>query len=136
MGSLMRREDWQERLIYAVEDARTRDFQWSRFDCITWAFDVRADLIGADTAEKWRGKYRCLNGGLRVMRKLGHASIADLVTAECGEPVPARMAQRGDLVQLQDTALGICMGAVAVTVEEGVGLVFVPMASALLAWRV
>lgn len=136
MGSLMRRQDWQERLIAAVEDSRTRDFQWSRFDCITWAFDVRAELIGIDTAQKWRGKYRCLNGGLRVMRKLGHASIEKLVTAECGEPVPARMAQRGDLVQLQDTALGICLGAIAATVEEGVGMVLVPMTSAVLAWRV
>jgi hypothetical protein len=136
MGPLTRCENWQERLIAAVEDARTRDFQWSRFDCITWAFDVRADLIGVDSAEKWRGKYRCLNGGLRVMRKLGHPSIEDLVTAECGEPIPVRTAQRGDLVQLQDTALGICLGAIAATVEEGVGLVLVPMISAVLAWRV
>jgi hypothetical protein len=136
MGPVIRRDDWQERLIALVEEAKARAFDWSRFDCVTWAFDVRADLIGIDGAEPWRGRYRCLNGGLRVMRKLGHASITDLVTAQCGEPISARLAQRGDLVQLQDTALGVCLGAIAATVEDGVGLVLVPMSLATLAWRV
>ncbi len=132
----MRCAGWEEILVEAVEEAKAKDFRWSVFDCVTWAFDVRARLTGIDAAVKWRGRYQCLTGGLRVLRNLGHLSIADLVTAECGAPVPPKSARRGDLVQLQDTALGVCLGSMAGTVEEGVGFSLVPMGHAIAAWRV
>lgn len=132
----MRCANWEEVLLQAVGEAQDRGFQWSRCDCVTWAFEVRARLIGDDPTPLWRGKYSCLTGGLRVLRRLGHASISDLVTAQCGAPVPVLTARRGDLVQLQATALGVCLGAMVATMEDGVGYTTCPLTDALAAWRV
>jgi len=55
------------------------------------------------------------------------------------EPVPAAMAQTGDIVMLPGRitggALGICNGSTAAVLEEGGAVAFVPMAEALHAWR-
>ena len=55
------------------------------------------------------------------------------------EPVPAAMAQTGDIVMLPGRitggALGICNGATAAVLAEGGAVTFAPMAEALHAWR-
>lgn len=137
----MRVDGWERVLAEAVDEARGRAFAWSVFDCMTWAFDVRMRLTGIDAARQWRGKYKTLAGGLRLLKRLGHDSFADLLTAECGPSVPALMARRGDLVLVArvdapDVAAGVCVGAQVATVTEGAGLVFVPLSLAVAAWRV
>jgi hypothetical protein len=133
---MSRKEGWEAALFNEVAAARHRAFEWSVFDCATWAFDVRYALTGIDTAVTWRGKYRNLAGGLRVLKRLGHKGYADLADAKIGPRVHVLSAQRGDIVLVGNPdAFGVCLGGTVATVAEG-GLVIVPRSSVTVAWRV
>jgi hypothetical protein len=129
---------WETVLAAAVDDARTRSFNWGTHDCATWAFDLRRELTGGDdTAALWRGRYRTARGAARVMRRLGWASMRQAGTALLGTPLAdVRLAQRGDLALSPDsTSFGVCLGAqVAFLAPEG--LTLRPLTSCALAWRI
>jgi hypothetical protein len=129
---------WEVLLAAAVDDARTRSFNWGTHDCATWAFDLRRDLLGGDdTAALWRGRYRTARGAARVMRRLGWASMPEAGVALLGMPLAnVRLAQRGDLMLSPDaTSFGVCLGAqVAFLAPEG--LTLRALTSCVLAWRV
>ena len=79
---------WEVLLAAAVDDARTRSFNWGTHDCATWAFELRRDLLGGDdTAALWRGRYRTARGAARVMRRLGWASMPEAGVALLGMPL-------------------------------------------------
>ncbi|CAN1576842.1 hypothetical protein MCELHM10_04027 [Paracoccaceae bacterium] len=133
-----RRPGWERRLAEAIEDARDRPFRWGRHDCATFAFDLRRHLTGSyDVAALWRGRYTTAPGAVRVMRRLGWSSLEAAGRELLGEPLASvHLAQRGDLV-LAGTGLGfgVCLGArVAGIAPEG--LVLVPLAACVLAWRI
>jgi hypothetical protein len=129
---------WEVLLAAAVDDARTRSFNWGTHDCATWAFDLRRDMLsGDDTAALWRGRYRTARGAARVMRRLGWASMPEAGVALLGMPLAnVRLAQRGDLMLSPDaTSFGVCLGAqVAFLAPEG--LTLRALTSCVLAWRV
>ena len=92
---------------------------------------------GEDIAALWRGRYTTHLGGLRVMRRLGWASVEDMGRALLGEPrATPLLAQRGDIV-LTDTGLGfgVVIGATAVGLAPE-GLTFAPLTSCRLAWPI
>jgi hypothetical protein len=128
---------WEVLLAAAVDDARTRSFNWGTHDCATWAFELRRDLLGGDdTAALWRGRYRTARGAARVMRRLGWTSMSEAGVALLGMPLAnVRLAQRGDLVLSPDaTSFGVCLGAqVAFLAPEG--LTLRALTSCALAWR-
>jgi hypothetical protein len=129
---------WEVLLAAAVDDARTRSFNWGTHDCATWAFELRRDLLGGDdTAALWRGRYRTARGAARVMRRLGWASMPEAGVALLGMPLAnVRLAQRGDLMLSPDaTSFGVCLGAqVAFLAPEG--LTLRALTSCVLAWRI
>lgn len=138
MGPQMKVTGWEVLLAAAVDDARTRSFNWGTHDCATWAFELRRDLLGGDdTAALWRGRYRTARGAARVMRRLGWASMPEAGVALLGVPLAdVRLAQRGDLVLSPDaTSFGVCLGAqVAFLGPEG--LTLRALSSCALAWRI
>lgn len=122
-----------------VDAGRGRPFAWSIHDCATFAFDVTGALVGRDPAAAWRGRYRSLASGLRVMKRLGHADFAAIPAAQGWPVVPVPAAGRGDLALLGADGLpafGVCLGARIVTVTESGGVHFVPLSAARLVWRV
>ena len=131
-------EHWERHLAEAVEAAREQPFIWGLHDCPTFAFETRMILTGGeDTAALWRGRYTTHLGGLRVMRRLGWASVEDMGRALLGEPrATPLLAQRGDIV-LTDTGLGfgVVIGATAVGLAP-VGLTFASLTSCRLAWPI
>jgi hypothetical protein len=129
----MKPEGWEVRLAQAIEAARQRPFVWGQHDCATWAFDVREALTGAPRPA-W--SYTTEAGGRRWMKRQGWNSFTEAATAILGEPVAPLMAQRGDIVLVDDPeAFGVCVGAQAAVVAP-VGLSFVPLRSCRMAWRV
>ena len=141
MGARMMRprvDQWERLLAAAIDTARAKPFVWGVHDCPTFAFEVRMILTGGeDDASLWRGRYTTALGGVRVMRRLGWASLEDMGSALLGVPRPSvLLAQRGDIV-LADTGLGfgICTGASAVGMATE-GIVTVPLSSCRLAWSV
>lgn len=129
---------WEYILADRLEAAQAQPFAWGAHDCATWAFDLRRDLTGgADVAAAWRGRYRTALGALRVMRRLGWPDLEAMGRDLLGDPlVTPLLAQRGDVVLGgQDPAFGVCAGARAAFVSPG-GLIFLPLADFLMAWRV
>ncbi len=135
---MARVDHWERRLAEAVEAARAKPFVWGLHDCPTFAFETRMILTGGeDVAALWRGRYTTHLGGMRVMRRLGWASLEDMGRALLGEPrATPRLAQRGDIV-LTDTGLGfgVVIGATAVGLAPK-GLVFASLSACRLAWPV
>ncbi len=131
-------EHWERLLASVIDTARERPFAWALHDCPTFAFETRMILTGGeDTAALWRGRYTTHLGGLRVMRRLGWASVEDMGRALLGEPrATPLLAQRGDIV-LTDTGLGfgVVIGATAVGLAPA-GLTFASLTSCRLAWVV
>lgn len=131
----MKIDGWAVLLAAHIEEARGRPFEWGVHDCATWAFDVRAALTGEDAADAWRGQYKTAKGSVRVMRRLGWDSIADMAADLLGEPLPnVKLAQRGDIVLFEE-ALGICGGAAVFFVGPD-GLQSVPLRDCEVAWRI
>lgn len=133
----MRAEGWEVRLAEAVEAARHRPFEWGVHDCATWAADVRRALTGEDMAAEWRGRYRTALGAQRLIRRLGHSTLAEAVAAKLGAPLPTvRLAQRGDvLLDPEGAAVGICGGRIGMFLSAD-GLTDYPLRSCSKAWRV
>lgn len=128
---------WEVRLQDCIKDAHGRPFAWGTHDCLTWAADVMAALTQTPSlADQWRGTYKTARGAAGVLRRRGHASYAEAVTAHLGPALatPA-LAQRGDVVAGPEGEIGICIGYQAAFIGlEGVALRPIPDCAA--AWRV
>ncbi len=133
----MRLPDWKPRLIAWLSDVATIPFQPGRHDCALFAAGAVLVMTGRDPAAPFRGRYRTLRGGQRILRKAGFADHIAL-TAQLLAEVHTSRAAPGDLavVPTQDgDALGLVQGE-AVYVLSARGLGFVPMTSAVRAFRV
>lgn len=125
---------WEAELARQIERARDVPFRWGLHDCATWAFDVRLALTGQDAAVAWRGLYSTERGAARMLRRLGHDTLAGLCRAILGDPIQPLCAQRGDIV-LADGAIGVCVGGAGVFVARE-GFTSRPMGAAAMAWKV
>jgi hypothetical protein len=109
----MRRvEGWRGRLAAYLAASAGRPFEWGRHDCALFAADCIEAMTGEDPAAAFRGRYRSLNGGLKALRKAGHADHVALATALLDEVAPA-FAQAGDLAMIatpEGAAMGIVQG--------------------------
>jgi hypothetical protein len=94
-------ENWERRLVEAVDIARAKPFAWGDHDCASFAFETRRMLTeGEDVAALWRGRYTTALGAQRVMRRLGWASIEAMGRSLLGEPRETPLlAQRGDMIR-------------------------------------
>jgi len=130
--------NWERRLTEAIDAARQTPFVWGAHDCAIWAFDLRRDLTGGeDVAALWRGRYRTALGAYRIMKRIGWDSLEAAGRDLLGSPLASVLqARRGDLVLGgDDPAFGVCAGARAAFVAPD-GLIFLPLITCLLAWRV
>jgi hypothetical protein len=134
----MRRvQGWRGRLAAYLAASVGRPFEWGRHDCALFAADCIEAMTGEDPAAAFRGRYRSFNGGLKVLRKAGHADHVALATALLDEVAPA-FAQAGDLAMIatpEGAAMGIVQGH-RVYVLRPEGLATVDLLQAARAWRV
>lgn len=136
---MYRKPDWEARLAAYLEPLRARPFAWGTHDCCTFASGAVEAVTDVDPMPEFRGKYRSAAGASRALRTIGAGDLARTLDAKFN-PVPAPLAQRGDIV-MHDGLLGICLGPVLVAVgREGErdGLVLFDRASWIepRAWRV
>ena len=128
----MRLYNWEARLTAYLSRVAREGFAWGRHDCALFAAGAVEAVTGIDPAAAWRGRYRTLAGGLRLMRKAGHADHLAAARALYPE-VPACRALPGDLVIVPGdgaAALGVVQGELAYVLRpDGLGLV--PLAGAI-----
>lgn len=135
---MIRRNDWETALGEYLAKHQNAVFVFGKLDCALFASGAVRTMTGKDLARGLRGKYRSVAGSVRTLKGLGFDSLAALVDSKL-EAVPVSFAQRGDIVMDASDSLGVCVGREALFVgeEDGdAGLVRLPMASWVRAWRV
>ena len=129
----MRPPDWPERLARYIDSRAAEPFAWGENDCASfasaWVEQMRGETIGlpphgtaASAAQSLRAR-----GGLE-------AAASDVL----GVPIDAMLAQRGDIAMVRIAgreSLSVVVGEYAAGPGPN-GVVLVPMADAVVAWRV
>jgi hypothetical protein len=127
--------DWPERLAAVIEAARQQPFRWGRHDCCLFVAACVAAMTGVDAGSIWRHRYgSAIQARDLIVREWG--SIAAMVSAHLGGALAdPRFARRGDVVLTDRDTLAICTGGRLAGAGDR-GLVFLPLGSAHMAWRV
>lgn len=142
--TMTRHTDWRTRLLAYVSDCAARPFAAGRHDCALFAAGAVEAMTGRDLAAEWRGRYRSIGGGLRLLARAGHAdqvAFAAHLLPEwldtAGAPWPLR-AEVGDVAAVEGDggrpALGIVQGPGIYVLQEG-GLATLPLILAQRAFR-
>jgi hypothetical protein len=108
----MRRHDnWPTLLAAFIEERRHSPFAWGSNDCCLFAADWVLQVTGHDIAQKFRGHYNSALGAQRFVAEGG--GVENLIANVGAQRLPALLAQRGDLVSMDNgegVALGVCVG--------------------------
>lgn len=134
---MRRHPDWRGRLVAYLGACAGRPFEWGRHDCALFAAGCIEAMTGEDHGGAFRGRYRSFKGGLKALRKAGHADHVAMVASLLDE-VPVAYAQAGDLAMIETpegAALGVVQGH-RIYVLRPEGLASVDLLRAARAWRV
>ena len=139
VATVHRLEGWESRLSAVIEGARDKPYVLGQHDCFSVSCAAVEALTGVDRWPEWRGRYATKDQALRLLASRA-SSFEDAGDGFFGVPrVATAFARRGDIVALAtaDGAkhLGVCLGSRAACLSES-GLVFVPVANCLCAWRI
>lgn len=135
---MQRRPDWHARLTGFLLDCAGRPYRPGRFDCAIFAAGAIEAMTGVDLAADWRGRYRTLRGGLRVLRAEGYHDHLALAAAHF-PAIPIALAQSGDLAVVDGPdgpALGVVMGPQIHALHPEAGLVALPLLQAQGGFRI
>lgn len=105
-----------------------KDPDWARHCGDCWRDTVLA-AGGGDICDTVGPSPRRPRDWVAMMRRLGVRSMAGVISAVHGQPIPPRRAMRGDIVQ-HGWAIGVCRGDKA----EFFGGIMEPMSSVDHAW--
>lgn len=129
---MKRLHDWQLRYEALARERRAVPFAWGTADCACWA----ADCVHALTGE--RPAMPGYRSAREALRHLSHMGGLENAANRLGPAVSPLRAGVGDVVLVRAgkrLALAVCNGTVALAQGRD-GLVSVPMADAVAAWRV
>lgn len=135
----MRLEGWEGRLALAVSAAHAQPYELGRHDCFRLACRIVEALTGVDRWPEFAGRYTTERGALHLLAQ--HASSFEAAFDWFfGSPsVNVRLARRGDIAAIEGPDGKKHLGVV---IDERVaalgpeGLVYVPCATCLCAWKV
>lgn len=130
--------DWPERLHRCFDEAATRAYRLGDHDCLTFAADCVLAIVG-HVALHPRGLYSTRRGMRARLAAMG-GSIQAAVSRVLGEePVPIRLARRGDLLWRKDghgvEHIAVCAGAVGIAPAPQ-GLAVRPLDDFSACWRI
>lgn len=112
-----------EQLDGWIQSARTRSFEWGKWDCVLMAADWVAYVTGSDIAEPYRGKYSTEAEAYSVIGDDFGGGIAAIPDSYLMSSHPSRI-QRGDVVVCiyrdHMPCLGVyCGGSTMIATERG-----------------
>ena len=127
---MTRHAGWQARLAAFLAATAREPFSPGTHDCALFAAQAVLAQTGVDFAADWRGRYSTLRGGMRVLRRAGHAdhiALARSLFPSISKPRP------GDLAVLNTAhgpALGVVQGVMIYAPAE-IGWCLVPLGAAI-----
>jgi len=130
--------DWETRLSALLAGAKTRAHAYGEWDCMMLAAAVVEAVTGEDHGSAHLGKYDSAASAGRYLKKLGFGSAGEMKRSILPDRAVAK-ARRGDLVESDAGAIGVCIGdrAAFAGEEEGrEGLVTLPRKRWARAWSV
>lgn len=125
---MKRSPTWRTDLTVYMREVSRRPFIWGEHDCALFAAGAVHAMTGEDFGAPYRGKYKTLRGGLRLLKRKGFANHAELAASLFEEVHPSR-ANVGDLAAVEEdghVALGVVQGPRVYVLrpgEAGVGTV-------------
>ncbi len=136
--SIARLPDWQSRLTSYQAQVTRYDFSYGRHDCALFVAGCVEAMTGHDFAAGYRGRYKSLRGGLKLLANDGFDNHLAVVRRHFAE-VPQAFAQVGDIMVIEQSdgiaALGINLGERIAVLRQGeLGLAL--RADASVAYRV
>ncbi len=139
MGQGMRNDRWPEILDDYIRENKAQVYKYGKADCIMFMAGFVKQITGKDVLKGKR--YKGEKSALRLLKEFdGLFNLVNIQFEKVGfEPVEVMRARRGDVVGFETAAhgetVGICVGNMFVS--QGIeDLVFLPMSTALRAWRV
>lgn len=127
MMELVRKRDWRSRYEAAIDEIMTKPFEWKIHDCGPGlAGRLVLAMTGVDLSAQYAGDYHDAASAARLIRRLGFATLGDLV-ASMLPAIPPSMAQLGDIAAIaMDGPIGHALGVVngeriLVLTETGIG---------------
>lgn len=104
--------NWRAALALQFQQARTRKFEWGKFDCALFACDCIWAQLARDPAAAFRGRYSTEAQATALLGNGGLAAIAVQIASQFGfKEVSAGHAGRGDVVLIRN---GTPQGALAI----------------------
>lgn len=103
---------WRTALADYLGSCVGRPFQPGQHDCALFAAGAVQAMTGEDFGSDYRGRYKTLAGGYRILKRLGFDNHADLA-ASIFEEIHPSQAMVGDVavvVEDGNVALGIVQG--------------------------
>lgn len=134
MGTCIRKEGWESRLIDVIESVRSKRFKWGKHDCSLLSLLCIDAMCQSNTIADWQGKYRNESEAYELLESKGGY---DRVYQGYGlQPIDIGYAMRGDIAYLGgEKAIGVVIGEYVATTGLH-SLEFVPIIHAKNAWRV
>lgn len=138
---IQRHHDWRERLGRAIAEASSRQFEWGRFDCALHVCDCVKAITGVDPAETFRGTYSDEAGAAAVHGDSLQEFVAKIAKQLELPEISPTMAQRGDVVHVDNGTTQGALGIVGLDARFAVcasdkGLVMVRLHRWKRAWKV
>lgn len=128
---------WEANLAEYIRLAKRWKFAWGAHDCCMHAAAVFKIQYGTDPAADSRWTYNDAKGAAAMLRKRYRGSVLHVPKKHGLQPVPVKLAQRGDIVSAmleRRRGLGVCFGLKSYFVGR-VGLVPLPTLECDHAWR-
>lgn len=119
---------WERELIGYIRSTSTATFRPGQMDCGLFFGGAYLAMTGIDIDGPFRGKYKTIDGAMKIAADLGFTNHVDYVASLVEELPSPLMAQRGDGAVLTDMdgneALGVVQGEmIYVMTLTGLGLV-------------
>lgn len=132
---LTRLPDWEARLHAYLDSVAKTPFAWGTHDCALFVGDCVQAMTGIDPAAAYRGVYSNETGARLALKRHGKTTLVATFDDAFGMNVAPARAHRGDIVQIDDTTAGVCMGAFGFFVGDA-GLVRHPYSDFTRAWSI
>ena len=113
---MQRLPNWRSRLHKLIDEKEHTPFKYGQNDCCLFGADVVQALTDTDLAANYRGKYRTLDGGLKLIKKDGFKTHIHLIQSTFDE-IPVSLSREGD-IGLVGSAVVVLLGSFAVGLTD------------------